>query len=738
MKLGKLQREVASIYINMIKENNVIAATKRRVEKVNTAIQELTQNDKLSHNAFWKLKKTLHLNTKVGNSVILKNGVELFGNSAIIEAYRTEFIHRLRTRSISEPLKNYEEQTNSLCSHYTEFGKTQNSIEFTANNLVRVIKTMSKKKAPGPDGLPAEVFIHAGKELISSITAMFNTIKRNGSIPIKWCKVNIKTLYKNKGSQKDLENYRGIFLTPTISKVFERYLMKESEDSVSNISKFQGGSRPNRSASDQLFLLRACIDHANYMHKCLFIKVYDFTQCFDSMWLEDSIISLRNIGIQCDILSLIKSLNETSVIVVKTPVGNTREFTAENIVKQGTVLGPLLCSASTAECCVEHTQGGVNIGASTVRSLAYVDDILDASENVQDAVEAHSTVIQFAAKKRLQLSWKKCAILKINSCKNADMPSLLVDGKPMKIESKVKYLGDIINSKGTHSDMLEERVNKGNGCVVNIFSIVQDITFGCHTIETTLLLYNSLFLATLLYNSQSWSHLNKTEIKKLKVCQMGFLKRILKAPKSAPNALVLLEIGVLPIEYVIYSKKLMFLQHILQLDTSDPVRKVYHEQMQYEYEMNWANEVRDIKHQLEIKHDEEFVRRMTKNSWKTEVRTAVKEAARKKLNMECQKLKNVKRQYADLKTKEYLLKLDPEEARIAFAYRSGVLDIKCQRQYLYNDLVCRACGVGEEDLNHIVNQCSAVKRNSILDIESENLNTITEIVQIIKTFLLRH
>ena len=65
---------------------------------------------------------------------------------------------------------------------------------------------------------------------------------------------------------------------------------------------------------------------------------------------------------------------------------------------------------------------------------------------------------------------------------------------------------------------------------------------------------------------------------------MRLLKRILKAPKAAPNAIVLLELGVLPLEFEIYRKKLMFLQHILKLDQNDPVRQVYEEQSKYNRE----------------------------------------------------------------------------------------------------------------------------------------------------------
>ena len=333
-----------------------------------------------------------------------------------------------------------------------------------------------------------------------------------------------------------------------------------------------------------------------------------------------------------------KAMNTTSDIIVKTPVGNTTNFTVKNIVKQGTVLGPLLCSASTAECCDEHVSGGMSIGSTSIRSLAYVDDILDIDEDPDDASDAHNTVLEFTSKKRLELSWKKCALLAINSTKKTKIPNLLIDGKPVKRESSAKYLGDIINEKGSNSDLIEDRVKKGNGCSINIFAMVQDITFGCHTIETVLLLYDTLFLSSVLYNAQSWSCLTNSEMKKLKVCQMTVLKRVLKAPTSTPNAVVLLELGILPIEFEVFRKRIMFLLHILKLDSDDPVNKVYQEQLKYQHETNWANEVEKLKEKMNIDTTNEEIKSMSKGRWKKIVDEATKEAARSKLNRDCENL----------------------------------------------------------------------------------------------------
>ena len=57
-------------------------------------------------------------------------------------------------------------------------------------------------------------------------------------------------------------------------------------------------------------------------------------------------MSMMKLEIPLDILHLVYKLNKTAKIVVKTPYGLTEESVIEDIVEQGTVLGPNLCSVS--------------------------------------------------------------------------------------------------------------------------------------------------------------------------------------------------------------------------------------------------------------------------------------------------------------------------------------------------------------------------------------------------------
>ena len=107
------------------------------------------------------------------------------------------------------------------------------------------------------------------------------------------------------------------------------------------------------------------------------------------------------------------------------------------------------------------------------------------------------------------------------------------------------------------------------------------------------------------------------------------------------------------------------------------------------------------------------------------------------MNSDTEQLKRITRLYNELKTKDYLLKMSIHDARIAFSYRSGTLNIKCFRKYSYTDTICRACGNDSENINHIVNLCNAIKKNSeleYLDIESEEVTTIKLIVDRVKSF----
>ena len=730
-KQGKAQRKVARVYIQaMVKVNTERAAFQTR-ENVKNTLQDLTINNTFSPNKFWNLcKKSRGKGADMGTSIVSDSGVEIFGDEMILGAYKDEFQHRLRQREIIPELQNYQERRKLLCDYYVEEAKLVKQEPYSSDELAKAKLKLKKKKATGLDSIPAEIYLTENENLDNLVLHILNSIKDAHVIPDQWTNVIISTLYKNKGSKKMLINYRGIFLKQVLSKIFERLNMNRIEDKVQNIDKTQAGSRSERSTADQTFLLRSGIDHSKFLDKPLYITLYDFSQCFDSLWLDDCILSLHKLGINNEVLSLIKSLNSESNITVKTPAGITDEFRIDNIVQQGSVCGGILCSASTGEMNANLPAGGAQIGLSNIRCLTFVDDIATMNHTLQDAYNAHERVVWFSKIKRLTLNVKKCMLMCVDARATSALPQLKIDGEKLEVKEVVTYLGDIFNRKGNNYDLIQDRVKKGKSCIVNSMSLCSDITMGMFAIETLLLLYKGLFLQIVLYNAQAWTNLNNMDKTNLQTVQLKFLKRMFHAPSSTSNCRTFLETGVIPIIHEVHIKQLTFLYHILSLPEDDPVKINYSEQKKFPA-YNWANEVAALLKKYEIETEEDEIIEHSKLSWKRLVKSKVRKHAFEVLVRDAAEQKNPidSSSYLSMCQQPYLTDLSPAQARIIFHLRTNTIDLKTVRKYQYaENTMCRLCNAEEETATHVVNKCPDIPRErEIPNVYTTNCDQLKQI-----------
>ena len=548
-KEGKMQRAVAQHYMDYLNKRIGETAHVMKAERVKNTLLNLTENDvHFSNNAFWKLKKKLGKNTDGKTSVLNSDGVEVFSDLACLKEYEREFYDRLSPREIDPLLIEYQEATNRLEQILTGDPKIPlDEPDFGVDEVAIIMKSLRKGKAVGLNLYPAEIYMRGGKDMVNMVTNLANMIKNKLIVPSQFFDTLITTIHK-KGSVKVLKNKRGVFLCIVISKILEKLVKQRIEHNLQQVNSLQAGSTTNRGCGDETFLIRAVVDHAKYTGKSLFITVYDYTQCFDSLWLEDSLISLWKLGVSRQLLSVIKKLNESVKMIVNTPHGRTNERSLRCIVKQGSVLGSNLCSSSTGELADERTTG-VNIGLVNIPCVIYVDDTTNFNDSANDTLISHNDTLVFKRKKRLSLSFEKCNIMVVNKKPREKLPSLMIGENEMSRKRTVKIVGDNFNERGTNTDLVAERVKKGKSCVVNSIAMCSEIALGCFSLHILLLLYQAVFLASVLFNSQTWTRLTKSDLKNLLTIQLKYLKRMMHAPNSTPNVSVFLELGVLPVSY---------------------------------------------------------------------------------------------------------------------------------------------------------------------------------------------
>jgi exonuclease III len=406
-KRGKIQRKIVKSYLERVIEIEVRQETLIKAAKLKQTMANLTEQEKFSPNGYWKMKKAAdrNLKTEAVYSIIKENGVEVTGGKAINEAYKEEFQHRLRTREPHDGWGEYVDELNSVMRNWLN-SESPSSPPFNDEELDKVIARLKKGKSPGLDDYPPEVFIYAGPGTRKSLLQLLNQIKETRSTPDQWDLMKIVTIFKKKCSKKILKYYRGIFLATVVSKIFEGLIKGRIEPDLRQVNILQAGARSNRGPGDQLFLACGCIDHYVATKQPLYITTYDYEQAFDSLWVEKCILALKNIGVSKEMLQLIYSLNKKAEVTVKTPYGLTEAFTTDPIVKQGTVLGSILCSGSTGEYCGRNE--GLPVGDMMLSSLLFVDDVLDMTETEIKREKAHEEAVLFTKENNLSLSGTKC------------------------------------------------------------------------------------------------------------------------------------------------------------------------------------------------------------------------------------------------------------------------------------------------------------------------------------------
>ena len=103
-------------------------------------------------------------------------------------------------------------------------------------------------------------------------------------------------------------------------------------------------------------------------------------------------------------------MNHKAEIVVTTPFGDCNPIFVENIVRQGTVLGPVLDNCSLDKVC--HESESYQTGTVNIKSLEFVDDTVAPNDGLFQARKSNSIIVSVQEQKKSTFAAEKCKLLK--------------------------------------------------------------------------------------------------------------------------------------------------------------------------------------------------------------------------------------------------------------------------------------------------------------------------------------
>ena len=574
----------------------------------------------------WQLKKRLNgiqnetptaMLDAHGNLVTSSAGIE----NLVIERYE----ERLKALEIRKGLEVHKMQREKLYEQQLQEAQTNVTPEWKMEELELVLKQLKTNKSRDPHGLANELFKagNAGKDMKRAILLMMNQIKTQQKVPksLKLC--NITSLYKNKGSRKEFENYRGIFRVTILRSILDKLIYNDEYPTIDeNMTDSNVGARKNRNIRDNIFVINAITNHAvKRKLKDIEIQIFDAYKCFDKLWAKECINDVYENGFQNDKLPLLVKENEDAQVAIKTAQGLTKRISINDVIMQGTVWGSLFCTSTMdmlGKEAYKQPEQLYKYHGVPIPPLGMVDDIICVS-SVENVVSMNSLINTFVDHKKLKLSEKKCFRIHIGEG-HRNCPDLKVHDHVMKDAEKEKYLGDVIDKNGKIQATIENRKDKGQGIVASILSIINDIPFGKHRVEVGLKLREAMLINGMLFNSEAWHGVTNAQVATLEKLDLALLRGILNASRGTPNSFLYLETGSLPIHWILAQRRINYLRHIYTRSEDELIRKVFEAQKESPTNGDFVKLVEKDMSKLEITHDEVATGELTKNGLRKVVR----------------------------------------------------------------------------------------------------------------------
>ena len=418
---------------------------------------------------------------------------------------------------------------------------------------------------------------------------LMRRIYETEEIPDLFLKTNLQALYKNKGSRKDLGNYRFLHMKDGLAKLFEALVMRKCKAQLwKHFAETQVGGLPNSRTTEHLYviitLMAMCEWKLEWSPEGAVVIFKDIRKAFDKIKAVHTIYSSARAGLEGRPLRLVEKLNRETTFEVIGDDDKT-EFSRDWIGGQGTIFTATSCSKTlpepmddlTAAWEEEHREDlGVRLGPEKllINDVNFVDDEAAVCKDAESA-RVKGKLIQLASeqlnvevhpqKTKYFLIGKKDWVERTDE--DLKHNPIIIKGNIVERSTCEKYLGMMMNDGGVRKTVEEQmkfRIAECNGKLQQLMILMDKPTmleFGYLAGLRTV--FESVMTSTATYSAGTWL-MRKKDYDWIDKEQKRLLFTMVRVHSKVTVKHLLFELGMIPWSWIVKRDKVTFISFLCQ------------------------------------------------------------------------------------------------------------------------------------------------------------------------------
>jgi hypothetical protein len=293
---------------------------------------------------------------------------------------------------------------------------TYNSGSVNVELLDKIIRELKKGKAAGADSLTAKHFLYCHPVAICLLSKLFNLMLKFQHVPSNFgIGVTIPIPKKDTKSNIDkFANFRGITISPIVSKIFELCILDGLRDSLVT-SDLQFGFKSGLGCNHALYATRATVDYYVTNNSTVNICSLDLTKAFDKVNHYALFLKLMDRNIPRRFILLLRNWYNNSFTMVRWNKCLSIKVKLSAGVRQGGVLSPYLFAVLVDDILIKLRRSslGCRLRGLMFNAIMYADDLLLLSASLTDLQAIIDLCYKEFSEINLRINFQKSVLYKL-------------------------------------------------------------------------------------------------------------------------------------------------------------------------------------------------------------------------------------------------------------------------------------------------------------------------------------